>query len=237
MDQTPDRGSFRTTGCSANQSRPFPKKIAVFVRLVFAFLSGFLVWLNSSLLAVVGLTVGSAEDEDRVKGEITSPRLRQVAILSIQDHPQRRGVLQQNNSTTPRNDIAHGNLKAIVLRVNSPGGNISGHDTPSPPSQSRSRIPKKPSIHRRGAWAHSRPAAATSRCASATRPAPSSPSHYLELDRRDHSAPQPRPTYGTGHSGRRGTCGHPLKTMELRRGKQPDIFQQLVDGFTRFRRY
>ena len=114
---------------------PPPRKSRFFVRLFmalvfFAFLGS--LRLNFLLLVVVGVSgLASAEDEGRVKEKYFSMNRDgsdKVAILSIEGTILSGEGFFKQQIDHARKDISDGNLKAIVLRVNSPGGTISGSD-------------------------------------------------------------------------------------------------------------
>ena len=114
---------------------PPPRKSRFFVRLFmalvfFAFLGSLA--LNFLLLVVVGVSgLASAEDEGRVKEKYFSMNRDgsdKVAILSIEGTILSGEGFFKQQIDHARKDVSDGNLKAIVLRVNSPGGTISGSD-------------------------------------------------------------------------------------------------------------
>ena len=140
MDQTPPSDGFPHPPV---QPQVVPQPVAVqpprksrfFARLVLAFLLfGFLgsLAVNLLLLVAVGLTgLASAEDEGRVKEKYFSLNrygTDKVAILSIEGTILSGEGFFKQQIDHARKDIEDGNLKAIVLRVNSPGGTISGSD-------------------------------------------------------------------------------------------------------------
>ena len=99
--------------------------------MVFGFLGSLAV--NLLLLVVVGLSgLASAEDEGRVNEKVLPSWNRsgteKVAILSIEGTILSGEGFFKQQIDHARKDIKDGNLKAIVLRVNSPGGTISGSD-------------------------------------------------------------------------------------------------------------
>lgn len=102
--------------------------VGLLLVFLFLFLGGSLL-LNLILLAVVGLS--SAGGESRVQEKHYSHQSRarsQVAIIDVS------GVIIDAEPTFKRlidharRQARDGNLKAVVLRVNSPGGSVSGSD-------------------------------------------------------------------------------------------------------------
>ncbi|MEN6404969.1 MAG: signal peptide peptidase SppA [Thermoguttaceae bacterium] len=84
--------------------------------------------LNLLLLAVLG---GGALDEPRVQERFVSHNrfgAEKVAILSIEGTILTGDGFVKQQIDHARKDIADGNLKALVVRVNSPGGTINGSD-------------------------------------------------------------------------------------------------------------
>jgi protease IV len=123
--------------------RPQPRqKSRVLGRLITAFLLLGLIGsvaLNLLLFAVVGLTgLGSADEDGRVQERFfvqNRPEREQnrygrhkVAILSIEGTILSGEGFFKQQIDRARKDIEEGSLKAIVLRVNSPGGTITGSD-------------------------------------------------------------------------------------------------------------
>jgi protease-4 len=85
--------------------------------------------LNGLLFTVVGII--SADGETRVQEKYVSHNrhgAQKVAIFSIEGTILSGEGFFKNQIDHARKDIEDGNLKAIVLRVNSPGGTISGSD-------------------------------------------------------------------------------------------------------------
>jgi protease IV len=111
---------------------PPPRKSRVLVRLLVVFLLMGLVGslvLNGLLMAVVGLATG--ESEGRVQEKFVSHNRHgtdKVAIFSIEGTILNTEGFFKQQLDHAKKDIEEGNLKAIVLRVNSPGGTISGSD-------------------------------------------------------------------------------------------------------------
>jgi protease IV len=140
MDQTPPSGGSQQSPISAQIVPPPapaepPRKSRFFARLVIVFLVfGFLgsLALNLLLLVAVGLAgLASAEDEGRVKEKYFSMNRYgsdKVAVLSIEGTILSGEGFFKQQIDHARKDIRDGNLKAIVLRVNSPGGTITGSD-------------------------------------------------------------------------------------------------------------
>jgi protease-4 len=141
MDQTPQSDGFQHPPVQAQLvaapvTAPPPRKSRFFARLVLVFLLvGFLgsLAVNLLLLVAVGLSgLASAEDEGRVTEKVLPSWNRsgtdKVAILSIEGTILSGEGFFKQQIDHARKDIKNGNLKAIVLRVNSPGGTISGSD-------------------------------------------------------------------------------------------------------------
>ena len=90
--------------------------------------------LNLLLFVAVGLAgLGSADEEGRVQERYLLRATNRygrdkVAILSIEGTILSGEGFFKQQIDHARKDIEDGNLKAIVLRVNSPGGTISGSD-------------------------------------------------------------------------------------------------------------
>jgi protease IV len=143
MDQTPPSGGYPQPPLSAQivperivvQQVEASRKSRFFARLLTALLLlGFLgsMALNLVLLAAVGLAgFGASEDEDRVREKyfaLNRNGADKIAIISIEGIiGSGEGFFKQQIDHAEK-DIRDGNLKAIVLRVNSPGGTISGSD-------------------------------------------------------------------------------------------------------------
>lgn len=114
---------------------PPRQKSRVFARLamlvLFLGLAGSVV-LNLLLLVAVGLTgLGSADDDSRIREQHFSLNRRgteKVAILSIEGTILSGEGFFKQQIDHARKEIDDGKLKAIVVRVNSPGGTISGSD-------------------------------------------------------------------------------------------------------------
>jgi protease-4 len=98
--------------------------------LVLVFLASLA--LNLLLLAAIGFAAMAAADEEgRVKEKFFALNRNgadKVAIVSIEGVIVSGEGFFKQQIDHARKDIADGNLKAIVLRVNSPGGSISGSD-------------------------------------------------------------------------------------------------------------
>jgi len=112
-----------------------PPKSHWFARLVLAVLAIGLfgsVVLNLLLMAVVSVTALGVVDEDlRVQEKFVSHNREgrdKVAIISIEGTILSGEGFFKRQIDHARQDIKDGKLKAIVLRVNSPGGTISGSD-------------------------------------------------------------------------------------------------------------
>lgn len=140
MDQTPPSDGFsQQPVCAQVIHEPTPaqppRKSRLFARIVVAFLLfGFLgsVALNLLLFVAVGVMgIASADEEGRIKEKYFSLNRQgvdKVAIISIEGTIlSGEGFFKQQIDHTKK-DIEDGNLKAIVLRVNSPGGTIYGSD-------------------------------------------------------------------------------------------------------------
>jgi protease-4 len=114
---------------------PPRRKLRVFVRLLLVFLVlGLLgsLALNAVLMAAAGLAgFGSADSEARVQEKFFSHNrygADKVAILSIEGTILSGEGFIKHQIDHARKDIKDGNLKALVVRVNSPGGTITGSD-------------------------------------------------------------------------------------------------------------
>ncbi len=141
MDQTPPPDGIQHSPIPAQvvpqpAPPPPPRKSRFFGRLVMAFLLfvflGSLA-LNLLLLVAVGLTgLASAGEEGRVRERVLSSwnphGTSKVAVLSVEGTILSGGGFFKQQIDHARRDIKNGTLKAIVLRVNSPGGTISGSD-------------------------------------------------------------------------------------------------------------
>jgi protease IV len=137
MDQLPPDG---VGSASPNQPQiiyqtvqpPPPRRSGVLMRLFVFFLLLVAVGsilLNLMLMAVLGLS--TAEGETRVQEKYFSHNrnaVEKVAILSIEGTILSGEGFFQQQVDHARQDIEDGVLKAIVVRVNSPGGTISGSD-------------------------------------------------------------------------------------------------------------
>jgi protease IV len=140
MDQTPPTSGFSQPPLYAQivpEPTPTPPKrkpgalARFFLTLLFL---GFLgsVGLNFLLFTAVGLLgISSAEDEGRVKEKYFAMNRhggQKVAVISIEGTILSGEGFFKHQIDHAKKDIADGNLKAIVLRVNSPGGTIAGSD-------------------------------------------------------------------------------------------------------------
>jgi protease-4 len=112
-----------------------PQKSRFILRLLFVLLLLGLVGslaLNGVLMALVGLTgLGSSDGEGRVREQFYSHNhwgTEKVAILSIEGTILSGDGFFKQQIDHARKDAESGSLKAIVVRVNSPGGTISGSD-------------------------------------------------------------------------------------------------------------
>ena len=95
--------------------------------LIFGLISS--VMLNAMLMAILGLT--TAEGDARVQEKFFSHNrdaTEKVAIFSIEGTILSGEGFFKKQIDHARQDIEDGNLKAIVVRVDSPGGTISGSD-------------------------------------------------------------------------------------------------------------
>ena len=140
MDQTPQSAGFPQSPVYAQvvpepRMPTPPRKSRFFVRLGVTFLIFGLIGsmaLNFLLFVAVGvLGAGSADDEGRVQEKyfaLNRSGADKVAILSIEGTILSGEGFFKQQIDHARKDIEDGNLKAIVLRVNSPGGTISGSD-------------------------------------------------------------------------------------------------------------
>jgi protease IV len=87
--------------------------------------------LNAVLVAVVGMLGLGADSEGRVQEQFVSHNRfgsEKVAILSIEGTILSGEGFFKSQIDRARKDIEDGNLKALVVRVNSPGGTITGSD-------------------------------------------------------------------------------------------------------------
>jgi len=140
MDQPP-----QSTGSSQPPIQPLlvpepgavppPRKSRVFVRLLLTLLVLGLIGsvvLNVVLMAIVGLAgIGSADGEGRVQEKFVSHNhygAEKVAILSIEGTILTGDGFFKQQIDHARKDAEAGNLKALVVRVNSPGGTVNGSD-------------------------------------------------------------------------------------------------------------
>ncbi len=140
MDQSPpSTGSsqppIQPLSVSQSAAAPPPRKWRFFMRLLFVLLLLGLVGslaLNAVMMVLVGLTgFGSADGEGRVHEKFYSLNrwgTEKVAILSIEGTILTGEGFFKQQIDHARKDAENGNLKAIVVRVNSPGGTISGSD-------------------------------------------------------------------------------------------------------------
>jgi protease IV len=111
---------------------PAPKRRSVLGKLLLAMLLlGFFGSVFLNLLLLVAAGIRSAGGETRIREQYVSGKQGaeyKVAILSIE------GVITSGEGLFKRQldqayrDYHDGNLKALVLRVNSPGGTVSGSD-------------------------------------------------------------------------------------------------------------
>jgi protease IV len=138
MDQTPPLEGFphpipAQIVPQAAPAKP-PRKSRFFARLFLALLFFGLLGslaLNLLLLVAVGVSGLTGEDDGRVKEKYFSMNRygsEKVAILSIEGTILSGEGFFKQQIDHARKDIRDGNLKAIVLRVNSPGGTITGSD-------------------------------------------------------------------------------------------------------------
>lgn len=114
---------------------PPPRKSRFFARLLFALLLFAFVGsllLNLVLLVAVGVSnLDLAEEEGRIREKYVAENrfaTDKVAIISIEGTILSGEGFFKQQIDHARKDIKGGKLKAIVLRVNSPGGTISGSD-------------------------------------------------------------------------------------------------------------
>ncbi len=140
MDQSPpptgsSQPPIQPLSVSQSAAAAPPRKWRFFMRLLFVLLLLGLVGslaLNAVMMALVGLTgFGSADGEGRVREQFYSHNrwgTEKVAILSIEGTILTGDGFFKQQIDHARKDAESGNLKAIVVRVNSPGGTISGSD-------------------------------------------------------------------------------------------------------------
>jgi len=114
---------------------PPRRKPRTFARLMLIFLIlGFMgsLFVNMLLLATVGVAgLGLPDASDRVREKFLSHNRHggsKVAILSIDGTILNGEGFFKKQIDHARKDIEKGNLKALVVRVNSPGGTITGSD-------------------------------------------------------------------------------------------------------------
>lgn len=111
---------------------PPKRRSGVWIRLVVVFLLMGLIgslMLNGALITLLGIAAG--DGEARVQEKFVSHNrygTQKVAIFSIEGTILSGEGFFKNQIDRARKDIEDGNLKAIVVRVNSPGGTISGSD-------------------------------------------------------------------------------------------------------------
>jgi protease-4 len=114
--------------------KPPRQKSRIFAKLLFVLLLiGFFgsLLLNAMLMAVVGVSELGGAGENRVQEQFVSHNRHgrdKVAILSIEGTILSGEGFFKQQIDHAKKDIENGNLKAIVVRVNSPGGTITGSD-------------------------------------------------------------------------------------------------------------
>ncbi len=140
MDQPPQAEGFQQAPLRPEVVRepyyaPPPRKPSFFVGLLKVVIALGLfgsVLLNLLLFAVIGLIgFGSFEEESHVQEKYYSLNRHaadKVAILSIEGTIVSGEGFFRDQIEHAKRDIKAGNLKAIVVRVNSPGGTINGSD-------------------------------------------------------------------------------------------------------------
>ena len=110
------------------KSRVFAKLLVVL--LVVALLGSLAI--NGALMALVGLMgINESEGEGRIQERYFSHNRQgteKIAILSIEGTILSGEGFFKQQIDHARKDIKDGNLKALVVRVNSPGGTITGSD-------------------------------------------------------------------------------------------------------------
>ena len=221
MDQSPPNEGSSVPVQAHLVPEPFPtpprRKSRFFVRLLLVFLVlGFFGSLMLNLLLVGVAAMSGIDSENRVQEKFVSHNRNardKVAILSIEGTILSGEGFFKQQIDHARKDAEDGTLKAIVLRVNSPGGTISGSDYMLHHLQKLAEDTQdshrgqhgrhrgqrrllRVDVRRRYARDHLRRA-----------------DHLDRLDRRDHSALQRRRTDGEmGHSGRRGRQPPPQRT-------------------------
>ncbi len=114
---------------------PQPRKSHAFAKLMVVLLVIVLLGslaLNGALMALVGLMgLNESEGEGRVQERYFSHNRQgteKIAILSIEGTILSGEGFFKQQIDHARKDIKDGNLKALVVRVNSPGGTITGSD-------------------------------------------------------------------------------------------------------------
>ena len=140
MDQSPpltgsSQPPIQPLSVSQSAAAPPPRKSRFFLRLLFVLLLLGLVGslaLNGVMMALLGLAgFGSSDGEGRVREQFYSHNrwgTAKVAILSIEGTILTGDGFFKQQIDHARKDAENGSLKAIVVRVNSPGGTISGSD-------------------------------------------------------------------------------------------------------------
>jgi protease IV len=133
MDQTPPIGGYPQPQIVYEAVRTPPqRRSSVLMRVLVFFLMLIAVGsvtLNLLLMAILGLT--TADSDARVQEKFFSHNhsaTDKVAIFSIEGTILAGEGFFKQQIDHARQDIEDGTLKAIVVRVNSPGGTISGSD-------------------------------------------------------------------------------------------------------------
>lgn len=137
MDDTTQSGGFPNSPSQPQMAyppvyAPAPRGSGIFMRFVAFFLLLLLmgsVAMNFMLLMILGLT--NADRETRIEEKYYSHNreaTEKVAIFSIEGTILSGEGFFKRQIDHARKDIKDGKLKAIVVRVNSPGGTISGSD-------------------------------------------------------------------------------------------------------------
>ena len=138
MDQPPQTGFSEQPVRPEVVYAPRPpeprRKMGLFMRLFVMFLVLGLLGsaaLNLMLMAAVGVRAIRDAEEGRVQERhfaLNRHGSQKVAVVSIEGTILSGEGFFKHQIDRARRDIADGNLRAIVLRVNSPGGTISGSD-------------------------------------------------------------------------------------------------------------
>jgi len=137
MDQPPQNGFPQQPAqpwIAAEPPRPHRKSHPLLWALLFLLVIGFFgMVLLGGLVAAVGSLAGLGADGDEIRIQerfVSHNRMAadKVAILSIEGTILGGEGVVKRQIDHARKDIDNGTLKALVVRVNSPGGTITGSD-------------------------------------------------------------------------------------------------------------